>query len=105
MYISPGPSREEVDTTKGLLVLEFGANWCGYCNGAQSIISEALTNIPNIKDHIKVEDGPGRKLGRSFRVKLWPTLILIHDGVEIARVARPQTAKEITNLFGGTASN
>jgi len=28
--------------------------------------------------HIRVEDGPGRALGRSFRVKLWPTLGASH---------------------------
>ena len=41
--------------------------------------------------HLKVEDGPGRPLGRSFRVKLWPTLVFLKDGQEVARVTRPST--------------
>ena len=28
-------TRAEVDATRGPLVLEFGANWCGWCQGAQ----------------------------------------------------------------------
>jgi thioredoxin 1 len=36
-----------------------------------------------------VEDGPGRALGRAFRVKLWPTLVFLQDGQEVARVVRP----------------
>jgi thioredoxin 1 len=39
--------------------------------------------------HIKVEDGPGRPLGRSFRVKLWPTLVFLREGREVARLVRP----------------
>jgi thioredoxin 1 len=42
--------------------------------------------------HLKIEDGPGRRLGRSFRVKLWPTLIVFKDGQELARLVRPATA-------------
>jgi len=45
--------------------------------------------------HLKIEDGPGRPLGRSFRVKLWPTLVFLRDGVEVARVVRPADAKQI----------
>ena len=30
-YVEPGPTREEIDATHGDVVLEFGANECGYC--------------------------------------------------------------------------
>jgi thioredoxin 1 len=39
--------------------------------------------------HLRVEDGRGRPLGRAFGVKLWPTLIFLHNGQELARVVRP----------------
>jgi thioredoxin 1 len=39
--------------------------------------------------HIKIEDGRGRRLGRSFRVKLWPTLIFMRNGEEMERLVRP----------------
>jgi thioredoxin 1 len=45
--------------------------------------------------HIKVEDGPGQPLGRSYRVKLWPTLVFLRNGAEVARVVRPQTVQDI----------
>jgi thioredoxin 1 len=44
---------------------------------------------------MKVADGRGRPLGRSYRVKLWPTLIFLKDGQEITRVVRPETSEEI----------
>lgn len=87
-YTTEAPTREEVDATAGALVLEFGTAWCGWCRGAQPLIRAALQGHEGVK-HRKIEDGPGRPLGRSFRVKLWPTLVFLKDGQEIARVIRP----------------
>ena len=97
-YVEEAPTREEIDARPGLALLEFGANWCGHCQAAQPAIREALADHPGL-DHRKIEDGPGRRLGRSFRVKLWPTLILLRDGQEIARTVRPATVDEIRTLF------
>jgi thioredoxin 1 len=93
-YAVPGPSREEVNQWQGPAVLEFGTGWCGYCLTAQPFIAQALADFPEVK-HTKVEDGPGRPLGRSFRVKLWPTLIFLKNGQEVARAVRPGDADEI----------
>jgi thioredoxin 1 len=87
-YTTDEPSRAEVDAMSGAVVLEFGTNWCGWCRGAQPVISGALQAHPQVR-HIKVEDGPGRPLGRSFGIRLWPTLIFLKDGQEVARVTRP----------------
>lgn len=83
------PTADAVQAMKGLVLLEFGTDWCPHCLGAQDAIRTALGSHDAIQ-HIKVEDGPGRRLGRFFRVKLWPTLVLLQDGQEIARAVRPQ---------------
>lgn len=88
------PTREEVNSLTGATMLEFGASWCGYCKAAQPTITSELANFPNIR-HIKIEDGKGRRLGRSFQVKLWPTLILMKDGVEVKRLVREIDAGEL----------
>lgn len=49
--------------------------------------------------HLKVEDGSGRPLGRSFRVKLWPTLVFLRDGQEVSRLVRPQQAGPIRDAL------
>ena len=69
-------------------MLEFGAEWCGYCEAAQPLIASALQRYGDVR-HIKVADGKGRPLGRSFGVKLWPTFIFLRDGHEVARAVRP----------------
>jgi thioredoxin 1 len=93
-YLNPGPTREEIDATQGAILLEFGTGWCGYCQAAAPLIGEALAQFPSVQ-HIKIEDGPGRRLGRSFRVKLWPTAIFLKDGVEVTRAVRPESADEV----------
>jgi len=91
---SPEPSREEIDALAGPAVIEFGAAHCGHCRAAQPLIAEALAQHPAVR-HIKVEDGPGRRLGRSFRVKLWPTLVFLQQGDEVARLVRPGDVQAI----------
>ena len=88
------PTREEVDAIAGPVLVEFGTSWCGHCARAQPLIATALAAHPGLR-HIKVEDGPGRRLGRSFRVKLWPTLVFLRGGVEVARLVRPADSAEI----------
>ena len=92
------PTRHDVDALTGLTLLEFGTDWCGHCRAAQPAIAQALSAQSGWR-HLKVEDGPGRPLGRSFRVKLWPTLVLLRDGVEVARLVRPTRADEVTQAL------
>lgn len=95
-YEKPEPDRDDVNEWPGVTVLEFGASWCGYCRGAQPAIESALSDYPDVR-HVKVGDGPGKPLGRSFRVKLWPTLVILKDGTEVARVVRPEDDEDITS--------
>ena len=83
------PSRAQINALAGRVMLEFGTAWCGHCRSAQAHIAAALADHPNVR-HIRITDSSGRPLGRSFGVKLWPTLIFLSDGNEIARVVRPR---------------
>ena len=94
------PTREDIDALIQPTVLEFGASWCGYCKAAQPDITAVLGRHADVS-HVKVEDGKGKPLGRSFRVKLWPTLVFIDKGKEVGRVVRPNNEAEIEAIFAG----
>ena len=87
-YTEDEPARAAVDAMPGTTVLEFGAPWCGHCQAAQPALERALAGHEGVR-HLKVEDGRGRPLGRSFGIKLWPTLVVLRDGAEVARMVRP----------------
>lgn len=93
-YTTDEPSRAEVDGLAGPTVIEFGSPTCGWCRAAQPGISAAMAGHPGVR-HLKIADGPGRPLGRSFRIKLWPTLVFLSQGQEVARTVRPGSADEI----------
>ena len=93
-YADVEPARSDVDALSGATVIEFGSPWCGICRAAQPAIAGALGSHPDVR-HLKIHDGPGRPLGRSFGIKLWPTLVFIRDGREIGRLVRPRDARAI----------
>ena len=93
-YAQTEPKREEVDALAGATLVEFGSPWCGWCRRAQPRIAEALAAHPDVR-HIKIADASGRRLGRSFGVKLWPTLVFLREGKETTRLVRPDDSSEI----------
>lgn len=94
VYEAAEPTRDAVDQLEGPTVIEFGAPWCGFCQAAQPRLAAALDEHSGVR-HIKIEDGRGRRLGRSYRVKLWPTLIFLDNGEEVARLVRPGSSEAI----------
>lgn len=97
-YAEIEPARAEIDTLEGPTVLEFGSPSCGYCRAAQPLLASALADYPRVR-HIKIADGSGLPLGRSFKVKLWPTLVFLSNGRETARLVRPGDAGAISEAL------
>ncbi len=97
-YLLDAPDRQTIDGLTGTTLLVFGANWCGHCQAAQPAIEQVRHGHPELR-LIQVEDGKGRPLGRSYSVKLWPTVIALNNGREVARVIRPTTASDIESAL------
>nr|WP_321270785.1 thioredoxin family protein [uncultured Tolumonas sp.] len=97
-YQETEPSLSEVEAFPGPVVLDFGNEWCGFCQAALPFISTAMAEHAQIP-HIKIADGRGKPLGRAFKVKLWPTLIFLSDGKEIARLVRPDNTDAVRDAL------
>jgi thioredoxin 1 len=61
-------------------------------------VAEHLDRHPEVR-HFKVEDGPGRPLGRSFQVRMWPSFVFLRDGRAVAQLARP-SHDQLAEAFG-----
>ena len=96
-YQAVAPLPATVAAMPGLVLLDFGTDWCGHCLAARTAVDSWIDAHAGI-DHLRVEDGRGRPLGRAYRVKLWPTLVLLRDGQEIARAVRPRAARDLEPL-------
>jgi len=101
-YAQSDLSRADVDALAGATVLDFGTSWCGVCRATRPVIADAFAAHAGVR-HLRIEDGPGRPLGRSFGVKLWPTLIFLRDGREVARLVRPRDAQSIGRALAAIA--
>jgi len=97
-YSEDAPTHAQVSDLAGTVLIEFGTPWCGHCQAAMPAIKEALADHTELP-HIKIYDGKGKSLGRAFKVKLWPTLVLMRDGKEIERLVRPVQVTEISLLL------
>ncbi|WP_254508108.1 thioredoxin family protein [Anatilimnocola floriformis] len=88
LYREVEPTRDEIERSSGLLLLEFGADWCGHCRARDAVLQQVLADRTDVQ-HMRIADGRGKPLGRSFRVKLWPTLVLLENGQVIGELVRP----------------
>ena len=65
-YQTQAPDPAEVEAMTGLVLLDFGTNWCGHCIAARAPV-DAWFDAHAGADLLRVEDGPGRRLGRAYR--------------------------------------
>ena len=94
VYAQVLATHSEIEAIPGALLLQFGVGWCGHCQASEPAIAQALQSGVHLT-HLRIEDGPGRALGRAFKIKLWPTLVLLQDGHETGRLVRPTQAAEV----------
>jgi len=100
-YTASALPDESLESATGPLLLDFGTDWCGWCRRARPLVDAALAGHPQLR-HLRVEDGPSRRLGRRFAIKLWPTLVLLADGSEAGRLVRPGSREEIEEWLAAT---
>ena len=86
----------EAETKEGLVLVDFGATWCGPCRMQAPILeklSEELSEDELKILKIDVDENP--ETARAFGIMSIPTLLFKKDGQVVKQVAGVHTAAQI----------
>lgn len=72
------------ETKRGLVVVDFFADWCGPCKMLAPIFEELAPEYEGRAKFIKVDVDHSPDLAMKFRVASIPTIIILKDGEKVA---------------------
>ena len=90
--------KEEVLEAKGIVVVDFGANWCGPCKSLVPVLEEVVTEDPN-KKIVKVDIDEQEELAAQFKIMSVPTLLVFRNGEVIDKSIGLIQNDEVKALF------
>lgn len=96
-------SQEKYESAIGdgrAVLLDFHADWCTVCVGNAPSIESALENQGEVVG-LKINYDTALDLRAMYNVTLQSTLILLHDGKEVARSTGPQSLDSMLELLAG----
>ncbi len=74
--------KSEVLDSKGLVLVDFWAEWCGPCRQLGPILENVSTQMPDVKFcKVNVDDAPNT--AASFGIRSIPSMFLFKDGKQV----------------------
>lgn len=76
----------DVESSKGVFVLDFWATWCGPCRMMEPVLKEiASENMAGVTiGQLNVDENP--QTAMKFEVMSIPTFLIFKDGVQVKRL-------------------
>ena len=71
-------------TAQGYVVLDFYTDWCHYCKLLSPVFSKMAEKFPTIR-FVKINADKYRSIASQYKVRGFPTVILLNDGKEVKR--------------------
>ncbi len=94
---------QELLTSDGLVLVDFGAPWCGLCRFIQPITDRLAAEWGGAVKVLRVNVDDNFWLPRRYRVRSLPTLILFEKGQEVQRLeyfaSRDEVIRRCEQLF------
>lgn len=72
----------EVENTKGTVVVDFFATWCGPCKMLSPVFESLGNDMKEEATFLKVDIDESLELAQKFQVSTVPTVIVFKDGKE-----------------------
>ena len=85
------------EINKGLVLVDFYAEWCGPCK----MLAPVLESISDKINVVKVDIDKFQKLTMSYRIMSVPTMIFFKDGEKIEEVIGFHTSDELLEIING----
>jgi rhodanese-related sulfurtransferase len=86
---------QQKTNTNGLVLVDFGANWCPPCIRMKPIITDVLKAMPQVT-LVNIDGGNDLKLMEKYQVEALPVFIIYKNGKQIWRKQGIVSADELT---------
>lgn len=84
---------------KGLVLVDFFAEWCGPCKMLAPVIEQISNDLSGKLKVVKVDVDHAQQIAGKFEITSIPTLILFKDGKEAGRLIGLQDSDSINELI------
>ncbi|MCC0649075.1 thioredoxin [Clostridioides sp. ZZV15-6598] len=78
--INTSEFRSSVEGSKGVVVVDFFATWCGPCNMLGPVFAELGEDMKDEARFVKVDIDESLEIAQQFSVSTVPTMIIFKDG-------------------------
>lgn len=102
-HIAEKDFKAEVLDDKGMVLVDFYAEWCGPCKMLAPILEEVSEAIGDKLKIVKINTDEAQTLSKQYQVMSIPTVYLFDDGEAISRFVGVKTKEEIIDFVENAA--
>ena len=96
-HIQENQFQSEVLDNKGLVLVDFYADWCGPCKMLAPILEDVDKELPNLTI-VKINVDSAQALSQQYGVMSIPTVYLFDGGMNVGRFVGVKSKEEIIDF-------